>query len=260
MKTHLLINKIISTILICFSISVSAQSQKIPDESQLQVGQCYSLPESKMYLENLQSKPGSYSKMISEIGSEKVAGLKNTESTNFYFCQVRCKNKNGLMDTLWTTLSDSTSRFSDMNGFLCAGVSIENVQIVGSIYGPQPVINTYWAFESLPSEPYEWIRSINFKLSASEFKNKMAVLRTNLNYIAASYITSTSPVLMSSAQALSFFANGTSEGEAALVKYVSGLAAENWSPQNVAMGSAEYFTITALKSQARFVEFAPVVK
>lgn len=257
MQIRHLLKKMGSIILMFVSIAVSAQAQKAPDESQLQAGQCYSLPESKMYLENLQTKPGSYSKMINEIGPEKVAGLKDTDSTNYYFCQVKCKNKKGLMDTMWTTLSDSTSRFSDMNGFLCAGVSIENVQIVGSIYGPQPVINVYWAFESQLSEPYEWIRSINFKLSVSEFKTKMVALRVNLNYIAASYITSTSPVLMSSAQTLSLFANGTGEGDAALIKYVTQLAAENWSPQNVTLGSAEYFTITALKSQARFVEFAP---
>jgi hypothetical protein len=82
-------------------------------------------------------------------------------------------------------------------------------------------------------------------------------LQTTLNYIAAAYITSTSPELISSGQILSHFADGTSEGTLALRKYVVELARENWSPQKITLGSAEYFTFTALNSQVRFVEFAP---
>lgn len=257
MKFQSVLKKTCLIVLMLISDSASAQSQKAPNESLLQAGQCYSLPESKTYLDNLKAKPGSYSKMISELGSEKIANLQNTDSTNYYFCQVKCKNQTGSMETFWTTLSDSTARFSDMNGFLCAGISIENVQIVGSIYGPQPVIQTYWAFENNLIEPAHWLRKINFKLPQNTYTSMLNSLRTTLNYIAASYITSTSPVLISSGQTLSHFADGSSEGDLALRNYVVELARENWAPQKMVVGSADFFTFTALNSQARFVEFAP---
>ncbi len=260
MKIQSVLKKTCSVVLTLISISANAQSQKVPDESKLRAGQCYSLPDSKVYLENLQTKPGSYSKMISELGSEKIANLKNTESKNYYFCQVKCKNQTGSMETFWTTLSDSTARFSDMNGFLCAGITIENVQIVGSIYGPQPVIQTYWAFEHNLTETVDWLRKINFKLSQDEYSSMLSTLRSTLNYIAASYITSSSPMLISSGQTLSHFADGTSDGNLALHEYVAELTRENWAPQKMVLGSADYFTFTALNSQARFVEFAPTIK
>jgi hypothetical protein len=260
MKIKSVLKKTYSVVLILISVSANAQSQKAPDESQLLAGQCYSLPESKTYLDNLKTKPSSYSKMISELGSEKIANLQNTDSTNYYFCQVKCKNQSGSMETFWTTLSDSTARFSDMNGFLCVGISIENVQIVGSIYGPKPVIQTYWAFEHNLIETADWLRKINFKLPQDEFTSMLNSLRTTLKYIADSYITSTSPILISSGQRLSHFADGTSEGNLALRKYVVELARENWAPQKMVLGSTDYFTFTALNSQARFVEFAPSTK
>ena len=260
MKLPFILKKTSLFALTLFAICQQAQAQKSPEESLLSTGQCYSVPDSKTYLESLQAKPGSYPKMISELGSEKLASLQNSDSTNYYFCQVKCKNQTGLMDTFWTTLSDSTARFSDMNGFLCSQVTIENVQIVGSIYGPQPVIHSYWAFESNLPEAHLWLRQIHFKLPMDEYKSKLKSLRTTLNYIAASYMTSTSPVLMSSGQMLSHFADGSADGDLALLKYVVELARGNWSPDKMPLGSAEYFTFTALKAHARFVEYAPTAQ
>jgi len=240
-----------------FATVLLAQAQKSPEESQLRAGQCYSIPDSKTYLKSLQANPGAYPKMISELGSEKIANLQNTDSTNYYFCQVKCKNLTGLMETFWTTLSDSTARFSDMNGFLCSQVTIENVQIVGSIYGPQPVIHSFWAFESNLPETYQWLRKIDFKLPLNEFNIQLKSLRITLNYIASSYMTSTSPVLKRAGETLSHFADGTDQGDLSLIKYVLALAETNWSLLKLTPGTEDYFTFLALNPHARFVEYGP---
>jgi hypothetical protein len=168
MKIKSVLKKTCSIALFFISVTTKAQTQKTPDESQLRPGQCYSLPDSKIYLENLKTRPDFYTQTMNEIGTAQLANLQNTDSVNYYFCQAKCKNQQGQIEKLWTTLSDLTSHFSDMNGFLCTGVSIENVQIVGSIYGPQPVIKPYWAFEKNLIQTAEWLRKINFKLSSDE--------------------------------------------------------------------------------------------
>lgn len=236
--------------------SAHAQETALPNEASLKPGQCYSLPDSKNYLESIKARASASQRTISEIGEQKISELKDTDATNYYFCRVKCKNMRGEMDSFWATHSDSPAHFSDMNGFLCAGVSIENVQIVGSIYGPRPVVRPYWAFDTGLAEMKIWLRSTNYSLSSSEFQAKMAPLRVTLNYIAAAYVSSTSPLLKEAGLTLSHFADATPEGDSALVKYASQLAAQNWQlATNYA--SADFYVANMIKTHGRFLEFPP---
>lgn len=239
------------------SCLAQAQSPALPDEAQLKPGQCYSLPDSKNYLESITARATTSQRLIQEIGEQKFSSLKDTNSVNYYFCKVRCKNISGEMDSFWATHSDDPDHFSDMNGFLCAGVSIEQVQIVGSIYGPRPVVRPYWAFDAALPEMKAWLKDTKFSLGEETFGAKMAPLRTTLNYIAAAYVSSSAPLFKEAGMTLSHFADGTPEGDAALLGYAAKLAEADWNIGTTA-ASSDYFVAMMIKTHGRFLEFPPL--
>lgn len=224
------------------------------DDSSLMPGQCYSLPDSKNYLESLKARPSSFTTIISEIGQERFQKIQDSSFEKYYFCKIRCKNQSGTVDSFWLTQSDSPGHLSDMNGFLCAGVSIENVQIVGSIYGPQPVIATYWAFETDFPEAHAWLAKTNFSLTPADYQKKFLLMRATFNQIAAAYTISSSADLKSAGLTLSKLVDGSSEGNALLRTYLNTMHDHNWNFR-INYSSVDSIVLSNIKIYGRFLEY-----
>lgn len=237
-------------------ISLQAQAQKLPDDSQLAAGQCYSLPDSKNYLSSLKAKPESYTKTIQEIGMDKIKNLNDSENENYYFCRVSCKSRSGIMGSVWITQSDSPSRFSQMDGFSCAGVTVENVQIVGSVYGLQPVVRDFSGYDSSFTEIHQWMKSEKFILDTQTYNQKFNELRATFYKVAAVYVMADSQALKEAALIMSKMVDGSEEGHTLLKSYVTKLSAQSWQFK-VDFQSAEYFVQNMLKLNGRFLEYSP---
>lgn len=243
---------------LCFANTVSfAQQVTFPNEETMKPGQCYSLPDSKKYLDALIQHPNA--SVILEIGPEKISRVHDTATTDYFFCKLKCKDTSGHINTLWATHSDNSANHADMNGFLCAGVRVENKQIVGSIYGPQPVIYSFWSFDTSLPEVREWLLTSQYQMNSEDFQEKLVPLRTTMNYIAAAYITSTSAVMKEAGMTLSRFAEGTPEGTSALINYAAQLAQKKWILETN-YTSSDFFVANMIKTHGRFLEFAPAPK
>jgi len=234
--------------------SLQALAQKLPDDSQLAAGQCYSLPDSKNYLLSLKAKPESNTNTIKEIGADQIKNLNDTDNENFYFCKVQCKRNSGAMQALWITQSDSPSRFSQMDGFLCAGVSIENVQIVGSVYGLQPVVRDFSGYDSAFPEIHQWLKNEKFILDTATYNKKFIEFRMTFNKVAAVYVMADSAALKEAALLMSKMVDGSAEGEILLKNYVAKLIVSNWQFK-IDFQNAESIVQNMLKINGRFLEY-----
>ena len=260
LKTSMLLQSLWKRILPAFLLSALgavdlAQAQKLPNDSQLAAGQCYSLPDSKNYLSALKSKPDSYSKTVQEIGPEKIKNLIDTDNENYYFCQVRCKNRSGDMGSVWITQSDSPSRFSQMEGFSCAGVTVENVQIVGSVYGLQPVVRDFAGYDSSFAEIHQWLKNENFILDTATYNQKFSEFRLIFNKVAAVYVMADSQALKEAALIMSKMVDGSAEGQLLLKSYVTKLAQNHWQFK-IDFQNAESIVQNMLKLNGRFLEYS----
>ncbi len=240
-----------------FVLSVSLLSIQVLGATVLPIlsaGQCYSDPDSKNYLASLKSGTSYYQAISKDIGPERLSKLVNTTEINYYFCRVTCQDQKAQQSSKWVLLQDNPRHFSDMNGFLCAGVDIQNVQIVGSIYGPQPVVSSYYAFNTDFPELRDWLKVSGYRLSKSEIQQRWPELSRNLNSIINSYMTTGSPVFAEAGRQLWEISSQSAEGKVMLKKYIEQLAANKWKVEMSPL-SAEALVSINLKMFARYLEY-----
>jgi hypothetical protein len=85
--------------LLFFSVGIQVRAGTEVSAETLLSGQCYSAPDVKYYLANIKGHESSYSKLVSEIGAQKIASLQNTPSEIYYFCKAFCKSHKGEVET-----------------------------------------------------------------------------------------------------------------------------------------------------------------
>lgn len=218
-------------------------------------GQCISDPMTKNYLQSIKAtQNGTYNSMISEIGVEKLLSLKDTATTQYYFCQVTCANADGVPEKMWITQSDSVANFANMNGFLCHSVSIENVVIVGSITSPQPVATPFYSFNTSFPEIHKWLKNSKFMLSESATKAHWQEFQKTVNTVAIAYINSKAPALMMAGTQLWEIANQTEIGQLNLEIKLKQYAEVDWQMAQD-FQNPDFLVFNTIRTFGRFLQY-----
>lgn len=223
--------------------------------AKLQPGQCISDPMTKNYLQSIKAtKNGTYNQMISEIGVEKMLSLKDTETTQYYFCQVTCANANGDLEKIWITQSDNVANFANMNGFLCHSVSIEDVVVVGSIKSPQPVATPFYSFNTTFPELHKWLKDSKFMLSPSATQEHWQSFQKNANTVALAYINSRAPILIQAGSQLWEIAHQTEVGQAQLKEKLKQYSDIDWQMAQD-FQNPDFLVFHILRTFGRFLQY-----
>jgi hypothetical protein len=211
----------------------------------LSESQCFSDPETKIYLSNIkQSATGNYKDLKSQIN---VMSLENTYSSEYFFCRVTCLLDNRYA-AFWTTLTDSPNRHNDDNAFICAGVSMEMVKIPGtSLQTLGPIVQSFSIFNLVDILPK--LKSTNYKISAAAKNELDKNMSKNLTIIAKAYIGSSMPAMIEAGVILDKIANKKEGYKPILDKYITQL--KNSNGQYKADVSKDYFILMNLMQNAK---------
>ncbi len=220
----------------------------------LRSGQCYSNPDSKNYLAGLKSGSNYYNSIVSDVGANRFEKLSDNSEVHNYFCQITCMGQDSQLMTKWVLHQDNPAHFSDMNGFVCHGVGIENVQIVGSIYGPQPVVTSFWAFETDYPELRSWLKATKFRLSPRESEARWTELSKAFVTIGVAYYNTQTPMFVESGRQILEISARTPEGKSLAKTYISILTKQDWSFDNK-QSSVQGLVFMNLKAMGRFLEY-----
>lgn len=203
--------------------------------SALNDAQCFADPDTKIYLSNvLQTSTGNFPELKSQINVNK---LQNTASTEYYFCRVTC-SLNNRYAAFWTTLTDAPNRHESDNGFICQGVTMEQVKIPGtSLTTLGPVVHNISAFDL--SEVVPRLRELNFKMSASTKAELDSNSFKNFAIVGKAYMSSTMPAMIDAGKILDQIAYQKTGHKAQLDKYV--LMLKNNNGQIKGDFSTDYF-------------------
>jgi hypothetical protein len=222
----------------------------------LQPGECSSDPDNKVYLASLKSGSAlRFDRIRQEIGANRIDNLVDTDSRHHYFCRIQCADANIENNFIWVQMSDSVSRAMDMQGFLCPHVSIENVQIVGSIWGPQPVVKKFEAFTSPFFEVHDWLKNSGFQLSSLQAESRLAAAVLSFQQVGVAFINSNSPVLKTAGIQLLEISSLTNNGKRILLDNVRNLNQKNWEYE-AQYSDSDYFVFNMLKTHARFLQYS----
>lgn len=216
-------------------------------------GECVSNPDHKVYLGAL--KRNNASNIRQEIGADRIDSLENSDQNQYYFCRVTCLGPQSQEHRLWVLLSEPASRHNDMQGFQCPHVSIQNVQIVGSIWGPQPVVAKFEAFSTHLFEIHSWLKSTGFQLSDEELNRRLTLLRPTLHQVGLAYLQARSAVLNEAGVRLLEIAALTEKGRADLLNIVRELNSRNWEIQ-MDYTRADSFIANLIKVNGRFLQYS----
>lgn len=225
--------------------------------NKLSAGQCYSDPLSKNYLKSIKPNPERYPFLLRDIGIEKFKNLKDTASTQYYFCQVSCKDQFHQISQIWVTMSDSTDNFSKMDGFLCPHVIVENVNIVGDIYSPQPVPQIFYGFNSSLPEIHRWLLQIDFRLSSPAYEAQWMAAQPDLKKVAKELLNTNAMNFVEAGARLFEIANASDLGVRLLNDYVQRMNLQNWKT-TAPPGSVDFLVETFLIANLRFVPYRPI--
>lgn len=163
-------------------------------------GQCHSVADSKVYLRNL--KEGNISpQTITEIGTTKINTLENTNEESFYFCKVKCRLNNTL-HTLWNTQKDRNENFKNMQGFVCLGLEVADVDFSSTLSIKTTIARTFEATNTLSSDIRSYLKSISYKLPTEVASSYLAKFKSHVNLVANSYIASQNKDLINAGQYL----------------------------------------------------------
>jgi hypothetical protein len=222
----------------------------------LQPGECMSEPDNKVYMSSIQaSSIERYKSLRQEIGEDRIKNLKNTETQHFYFCRIQCLDSKSQANFLWVQMSDSPSRAMDMQGFQCPMVSIENVHIVGSIWGPQPVVRKFEALTSHFFEVHQWLIRSEFQLSSSQTESRLKPTLSIFQQVGIAFINSNSEIMNAAGAQLLEISALTKSGRSLLIKHTDQLNEMNWALSQD-FSSPEFFVLNMLKTHARFLQYS----
>jgi hypothetical protein len=238
---------------IVFSLGFSPLGKAAPD---LLTGECVSEPDKKVYLASLQADSHQrFNSIRQAIGEARLVSLKNTDSQHYYFCRILCTDSSLIQNPIWVQMSDSTSRAMDMQGFLCPMVSIENVHIVGSIWGPQPVVRKFEALTSNLFEVHQWLKSSGFLLSPSQVESRLKTARTSFQQVGLAFIKSNSEVLIAAGAQLLEISALTPKGKNLILNHVKTLNDKNWELETQ-YSNSDYFVQNMLRTHARYLQYS----
>lgn len=213
--------------------------------SSLNDAQCFADPDTKIYLTNvLQTSTGNFPELKSQINVNK---LQNTATTEYYFCRVTC-SLNNRFAAFWTTLTDAPSRHNADNGFICQGISMEQVKIPGtSLTTLGPVVHNISAFDL--NELLPRLREVNYKMPASTKAELDNNTFKNFAIISKAYIASSLPSMIDAGKIMDQIAAKKPGSQALLDKYVLMLKNNNNQLKNDF--TADYFVTLNLLQHGR---------
>lgn len=221
----------------------------------LAIGECLANPDSKIYLTAAQGSASLQEKLIQDLGKDRFFALVNTADQHFYFCSVECRMSESQQISIWVIHRDRPEHFSDMNGFLCKGVVIENVNIVGSIYGPKPVPYPFWSFESGSDEIQERLARMVFRLSSDQEQYFRFRMRKALREIVPAYLASSATFLKEAGVKLNEIDQQSDQGQA-LEKAALKILIENHWQIHLLPVDPDYYVHLAIKTYGRFLEYS----
>lgn len=167
---------------------------------ELSEGQCHSMADTKVYLKNL--KDGSIAvQTAAEIGAQRIKNLENTDQESFYFCKVKCRLNNTL-HTLWNTQKDKNENFKNLQGFVCQGLEITDVDLSSTLSIKTTIARTFEAANSLSPDIRNYLKSISYKLPAEVLSSYLFKFKSNVNLVANAYIASQNADLINAGQYL----------------------------------------------------------
>lgn len=239
---------IISCLSILFSIYSARAQYRDTKYIPLKNGQCYADPNSKVYLKGL---AGTSAKSISnEIELNK---LSDTAETNYYFCKATCQINNSEY-TLWVTQKDSPTNFSKMDGFICAGVRMENVPLVGSLTTIAPVIYPFWGFDSKLSEIESIFKKNKLRLSQEDKIDLNKKMNVVFLQMGQGYLSAASTPISAAGNILLFIGSEKAGYKKTLDYYLEILRKNNWEIQQD-FSSADFYIMNAIKSYGRHLDY-----
>lgn len=242
-----------SLFLVLLTIGLSAAPS--PKLSPLE---CVGNPDQKIYLASLRNTTSTGFKRIkNEIGLTKLQSAKDTETSHAYFCRITCQGPSGEDSAFWVSLTDQVSRHNDMQGFQCPHIEIKNVPIVGSIWGPQPVVSKFSAVKSPLPEVRDWLKSLNYQLSENDLKNLMPAFREILSEVGLAYLKSLSTPLIEAGAELLAMSTNSLEAQENVLKVVVRLNEKNWQTKPNFL-DPNYFVEVIFITHGRFLMYTPM--
>ena len=207
---------------------------------QLKEGQCFSDPETKMYLTNIKAtSTGSFKDLRSQINVDK---LENNDQVEYYFCRITCHLGNKYAN-YWTTLTDSPNKHSDDNAFICQGVTMEMVNIPGTTLSTLgPIVHNLMMLDF--KEIFPKVKESNYKMSPLAKSDYDKRMNENFLKISQAYITSTMPAMIEAGKILEQIALQKPGYKNLTDKYAQMLKDNNWQLKNDF--SKDYFVMINL--------------
>lgn len=214
-----------------FLISLSSYSQVIdmnkylnPDISE---GQCYSVADSKIYLKDI--KAGTVSQTaISEIGVEKLKSLNNSETESYFFCKVKCR-LNNTQHLFWNMQKDKNVNFQTMQGFVCHGLEISDVDLSPTLSIKTTIAKPFEAANSSYMDIRNYLKGISYKLPLTLQKDYINKFKSNVNIVANAFISSQNSELSAAGKYLSTLNFSNEEESKKLIQEkVKELSLSNW--------------------------------
>lgn len=212
-------------------LSFSAYSQVINMNKylhpEISEGQCYSIADSKIYLKDIKS--GTVSpQSIQEIGKETLRLLSNSETESYFFCKVQCRLNNS-QHTFWNMQKDKNENFKSMQGFVCHGLEISDVDLSPTLSIKTTIAKPFEAANSSQIDVRNYLKNISYKLPMSLQAEYTAKFKLNVNLVASAYISSQNPELVAAGKYLSKL-NFTNEEESTklIQEKVTELSQSRW--------------------------------
>lgn len=202
-----------------------ALSTKQFTEPTLSEGQCHTLVDSKVYLKDLKSV-SSNKKAVDEIGAEKISTLSNTEEESYYFCKIKC-NLKSQAHFFWLTQKDRNVNFKNMNGFVCAGLDIQDVALSSTLTIKTTVATPFLAVQTQYPELHAKLKEISYKLTGAQVGTMLVEFFNTLKIIESAYSLAQSDMFQSAAAELKTYEPSNPESWVLIKEKVKKLEDQN---------------------------------
>lgn len=195
-----------------------------PDISE---GQCYSQADSKIYLKDIKAGTAGQN-AISEIGVEKLKSLNNTDTESYFFCKVKCRLNNN-QHTFWNMQKDKNENFQNLQGFVCHGLEISDVDLSPTLSIKTTIAKPFEAANSSYSDVRNYLKSLSYKLPLTLQREYINRFKSNVNLVSSAYINSQNAELAAAGRYLSTLNFSNEEESKKLIQEkVKELSAINW--------------------------------
>lgn len=170
-------------------------------EPVLKEGQCHTLVDSKVYLADMQNpeRAKSVSHIIQDLGEEYLSHMSNTSTESYFFCKVKCQLKSN-SEYIWIAAKDQNEKMkTDINAFVCPGLSIENVPASQTLSIKTTVPMVFEAVQSNFSEVHFRLKSLSYKLSGPLLSEMIITFFNTLKVVQGAYLSAQAPAFQEAA-------------------------------------------------------------